>query len=109
MNKAWYIKNTDTAWQHIIHMNTYNIAILHCKMWKHYQMVPGSLVTAKIVTICRPNESYRQKTSQFCDGIDIKATIYKQKYEADGICWQTLIEAVFFLLQAEEKRATFYL
>lgn len=55
-------------------------------MWKHYQMVPGSLLTAKIVTICRPNESYRQKTSQFCDGIDIKATIYKQKYEADGIC-----------------------
>lgn len=49
-------------------------------------MVPGSLVTAQIVTICRPNEFYRQKTSQFCDGIDIKATIYKQKYEADGIC-----------------------
>lgn len=66
-------------------MNTYNTAILHCKMRKHYQMVPGSLVTANIVTICRPNEFYRQKTSQFCDGIDIKATIYKQKYEADGI------------------------
>lgn len=86
-------------------MSTYNIAILHCKMWKHYQMVPGRLVTAKIVTICRPNEFYRQNISQFCDGIDIKATIYKQKYEADGICCQTLIEVVFLFFPSRRKES----